>query len=142
MNLKNTLAVLLLNAALFSCSKESTNNGGGGIPVYGCKDPTSINYNPLATVDNGTCQYQGNAIFWYNSGGTNATVTIHTTTGDVKGTINGSYYYNSTPACGSNYCANFTLPIGTYTFTASSLVHNWSGTIIITANGCSNRLLN
>lgn len=26
-------------------------------PVYGCMDPTASNYNPLATVDDGTCAY-------------------------------------------------------------------------------------
>ena len=31
--------------------------GGGGGEVYGCTDPDANNYNPNATVDNGTCQY-------------------------------------------------------------------------------------
>lgn len=26
-------------------------------PLYGCMDPTSLNYNPIATVDDGTCDY-------------------------------------------------------------------------------------
>jgi hypothetical protein len=29
----------------------------GNTPVFGCTDPTASNYNPLATVDNGTCLY-------------------------------------------------------------------------------------
>jgi len=26
--------------------------------VYGCTDPTSLNYNPLATIDDGSCKYE------------------------------------------------------------------------------------
>ena len=33
-------------------------------PVFGCTDPSAINYNPNATTDDGSCQYQ-------TSGGTN-----------------------------------------------------------------------
>tara|TARA_B100001059_G_C17838445_1_gene590042 strand:+ start:3403 stop:5238 length:1836 start_codon:yes stop_codon:yes gene_type:complete len=28
-------------------------------PLSGCMDPTALNYNPLAVIDNGTCQYLG-----------------------------------------------------------------------------------
>jgi hypothetical protein len=27
--------------------------------MYGCTDPTAMNYNPLATIDNGSCRYSG-----------------------------------------------------------------------------------
>ena len=26
-------------------------------PILGCTDPSSVTYNPLATTDNGTCEY-------------------------------------------------------------------------------------
>ena len=29
-----------------------------GAPVYGCMDPTATNYNPNATQDDGSCQFQ------------------------------------------------------------------------------------
>jgi len=29
----------------------------GSVPIYGCTDPTATNYNPNATVDDGSCQY-------------------------------------------------------------------------------------
>jgi hypothetical protein len=114
-------------ASLNSCKKD----------VKGCMDKTSTNYNPNATVDDGSCKYEGKVTFWYNSSGTNATVNID---GQV-GTVNGSYYYTSTPACGAAYCANFTLPIGTYSYTASSSFSNWNGSITITKNGCATVLL-
>lgn len=47
-------------------------------------DPTSVNYYPSATDDNGTCQYEGNVTFWYNSNGSSATVTV----GGKKGLLN------------------------------------------------------
>ena len=38
-------------AAIVSCE------GGGGEPTLGCTDPNSCNYNPMATVDDGSCEY-------------------------------------------------------------------------------------
>jgi len=34
-------------------------NGGGNEPVTGCTDPTALNYNPVATIDDGSCLYDG-----------------------------------------------------------------------------------
>lgn len=35
-------------------------------PVYGCTDSTAINYNPLATVNNGSCIYRSVGLtFWH-----------------------------------------------------------------------------
>ena len=142
MHFKKILAALLLTVVLFSCNKATTTPSNTNKPVYGCTDPTATNYNSSATVNNGSCTYQGDATFWYSSGGSNATVVVYTSGGNFTQTVNGSYYYTSAPACGSLYCANFTLPVGTYSFTASSTFHNWSGTVYITANSCYKVLLN
>lgn len=32
-----------------------------GVPVYGCTNPTAINYNPLATIDDGSCEREPSA---------------------------------------------------------------------------------
>ena len=38
---------------------NAINNGTCHYPVQGCTDSTSISYNPLAEVDDGSCQYAG-----------------------------------------------------------------------------------
>jgi len=63
-----------------------------GPSIFGCTDPTALNYNPQATIDNGSCEYQnpfecelsyemfldtiGGDVIWvvldYGSGGNNA----------------------------------------------------------------------
>lgn len=120
--------LIAIIAILSSCGEDK---------ISGCMDSTATNYNSQANEACECCTYQGKVTFYYNSGGTNATVNID---GQV-GTVNGSYYYASTPACGAAYCANFTLPIGTYSYTASSTYTNWNGSVTITKNGCATVLL-
>ena len=116
---------------------QATENDGSCIAkVYGCMDATSSNYNPSANVDNGTCEYEGDVTFWYNSNGTSATVKVGGKTGYIT-----SYYSTYNPTCGSSGCANFTLPIGSYSYTASSTWSTWSGTVTVTKNGCMLMLL-
>ena len=118
----------------FNYNPNANKNTGCVAKVNGCTDPSATNYNSTANVDNGTCSYKGHAMFWYYaSGGTDCVVTI----GGYTGYINGSYYYNSTPACGANYCANFYLPVGTYSYHAESTFSIWDGYITITNGGCS-----
>lgn len=104
--------------------------------VFGCTDPASTSYNPSATDDNGTCEYEGQVTFWYNSIGSDATVLVNGQTGYIT-----LYYPNYNPDCGSSGCANFTLPTGSYTYSASSTWSNWSGNITVTKNGCARVLL-
>jgi len=39
------------------CKKENNNDddNNSSNPVYGCMDPSSLNYNPSATIDDGSC---------------------------------------------------------------------------------------
>lgn len=82
----------------------------------------------------GDSSTSGKALFWTSSdlGCGNITVTLSATTGVIS-----SYYNSGTPDCGATGCANYTLPAGTYNFTAKCSTKNWSGSITITANGCS-----
>jgi len=116
---------------------KATENDGSSIPkVYGCMDPAASNYNPLANIDNGACQYTGNVTFWYNSNGTKATVIVGGQTGYIT-----NYYSTYNPTCGSDGCANFTLAVGSYSFSASSTWHTWAGTVSVTKGNCTLMLL-
>jgi len=125
--------VFISSLQITSCSKDSKVETP---KVFGCMDPASDNYNPLATADNGTCQYSGNVTFWYNSGGTSATVIVGGKTGYIT-----SYYSTYSPSCGATGCASFTLPVGSYTYVATSSWHTWTGNITITKKGCLLMLL-
>jgi len=79
--------------------------------------------------------FSGEVTFWYNSYGSTATVQINGKTDYIT-----QWYYNQ-PDCGSSGCANFTLPAGTYNFTAYSTWNNWSGSITVEAGKCKTMLL-
>jgi hypothetical protein len=154
--MKNLILFLLVLSICFcfnSCKKKvkgctdpsslnynpkATDNDGSCIPkVYGCMDYSSLNYNPAANVDNGACQYAGKVTFWYNTSGTQATVTIGGQTGNIT-----MYYSDYTNvSCGTEGCANFTLPIGSYSYHASSTWSTWNGSVNITHGDCVTVLL-
>ena len=79
----------------------------------------------------------GSVTFWYNSSGSIATVIINGQTGSIT-----QYYATYDPTCGSAGCANFTLPTGNYSYSASSTWSTWSGTVAISNNVCTMILLN
>ena len=100
----------------------------------GCTDPYASNYNPNAQVDNGTCRYNGVATFYFDQDGPTATVSVNGQTANVTAS-----YQSGAPACGISAagCANFTLPAGTYPYTASSALSSWNGTVTIYASSCA-----
>jgi hypothetical protein len=120
------LGFLLILASASSCKKD----------VYGCTDFAAYNYNKAATIDNGSCVYSGNVTFFFSSNMANATVIIHGDTGIITG-----YYSGAPPQCGAVGCANFTLPAGTYTYTAQSSQKTWGittpDTAVVTENQCA-----
>ena len=137
MKTKITLLILFSFSLVFfdGCSKKEA----APVPVvyvYGCTDPLSSTYNPAANKDDGSCKYTGPATFWYNSNIPSATVVINNQVGYIT-----KYYPDYNPTCGSDGCANFTIPIGTYSFHATSQSLTWDGTITITTNHCSPMLL-
>lgn len=75
----------------------------------------------------------GNATFWVQTdlGCGNITVVLNGTSGVI------SNYYSSNPSCNASGSANFELPAGTYSYSASCTNLTWNGTITITNGGCS-----
>lgn len=61
----------------------------------------------------------------------------------IEVTINGitkniTNAYSSTPGCGTADCANFSLKVGNYSYSATDhVVSNWSGTLTVTKDVCT-----
>ena len=109
-----TLVLLIVTASLFTgCEKEDTSGdpgtGGGGSTT-------------------------GQGMFWVASDLGCGSITV--TCAGISKTITG-FYSSSTPACGATGGANFDLPGGTYSYTASCSGKTWSGNINITNGSCS-----
>lgn len=81
------IATILFSISFASCKK-----------VEGCKDRDSINYNPDAEVDDGSCEYKGSYVFWVNTlnAGESIVVSCNGTIGEL--TLN----YTGAPSCGTN----------------------------------------
>lgn len=131
--MKNTLRTLVIASFIMAyiglisgCQKE----------VMGCTYVTALNYNPHATIENGTCQYAGNAVFWFDEPRSDATLHINGKQGVIT-----QYYPVEYPVCGSSGCANFSLAAGTYTYHAESSTSIWDGSMTVYANECSLILL-
>jgi hypothetical protein len=107
----------------------------------GCTDPNALNYDPDATRDDGSCEYEKQF----------ATVTLYRLNdcydGNVELYLDGVYqktftsYYNQTaPSCGTNNAdaVSYYLELGTYHFTATSdSSENWDFYVTLSsANDC------
>ncbi len=52
--------ILLFSLSLITLISCETNS----IPVEGCTDPNAINYNPQADINNNSCDFTGDIIFY------------------------------------------------------------------------------
>lgn len=130
-----TITLILIAVINISCKKEK---------IKGCTTNTAVNYNSSAEEDDGTCKYEGSAMFWMDgSVTTNGTVDVVLNNIEKNITVN---ITSGTPSCGESGCANFAnLPTGTYNWVAEDqvpIVYQASGTITINANVCSKLKLN
>jgi hypothetical protein len=89
----------------------------------------------------GTCTFQqltcatGNVVFWVDSAANNTKVTLNVNSGPAY--IN-TAFPTTTPTCGTTGCANFTLHVGTYTYTAITAANiGYTGTITVGNDSCT-----
>jgi plastocyanin len=95
------------------------------LPVYGCTDSTALNYNPLATVDDGSCVFPIC---------TQLTLNMYDSYGDgwngndfVMTSSNGTTFFTSTLSSGYTGIASFCAPNDCYTITCNG--GTWQGEI-------------
>ena len=55
--MKRILLILTLTTLIFACKKEDSQPNNNSNPIIGCTDTLATNYNPEATVDDGSCEY-------------------------------------------------------------------------------------
>ncbi len=65
-NSENVVVEVTVNPSVYGCTDPAAtnynpsatiNDGSCTYPVYGCTDPAATNYNPSATIDDGSCEY-------------------------------------------------------------------------------------
>ena len=132
------LGLLILGVTtMTSCKKE------------GCADPDSTTYNSEAKKDDGTCQYEGEAIFWYGEtasngltadGATNLTFYVD---GEIVGSTATSVFWTGSPDCGSNASITVTKDLSgvktqsySYSVIDQTGFEYYSGTLNFNANTC------
>ena len=141
---KVLLSVLFLASisTITSCRKE------------GCTDPDSINYSADAKKDNGTCEYEGKEVFWYNEATAdsllaNGAISLtYYVDGQVVGSSAASVYWTAAPNCDQSGSVTVKKALGSvknksysYSIKDQRGFEFWSGVSNYTANTCTKRQL-
>jgi len=133
-----TLGLLIVGSTfLTSCKKE------------GCTDLNSKNYNADAKKDDGTCQYEGRALLWYNQSASTglqndgAITLTYYVDGQIVGSSATSVYWTASPECGQNASITVTKDLGgvknksyTYSVKDQTGFEYWTGVLNFTASSC------
>ena len=117
--------------------------------VRGCMDKESLNYDPLAQKDDGSCQFEGQVVIWYNQAasdgliGDGATSLIFYINGEIVGSSSTSVYWPGAPTCGQNGSITVTQDLGNVKTKAYALsvkdqsgFEYWTATLNIISNTC------
>lgn len=132
------VALLAMIVTLTSCKKEE-----------GCTDPNSTSFNPDAEEDNGSCTYEGEAVFWYGANTSQELIDYNSNSltfyvdGVVVGSTSSSVFWTSAPNCGDNASITVTENLGNVK--SRSLIYSvedqdgyelWSDIVNFEANTC------
>lgn len=120
-----------------------------GCKVEGCTDPEASNYDVDANDNDGSCNYEGDLVFWYNEtasaglindGSTSLTYYINN---QVVGSSASNTFWNSAPNCGQNSSVTATIDLGSsqsvavsYSVVDQDSFEIWAGDISVDANSC------
>ena len=116
----------------------------------GCTDVDSVNFDPKANVNDGSCEYEGSVVFWYNQATADSLqdYDAQSLTISVDNQVIGSYatnvYFAEAPTCKTSSVVTTTEDLGgaksksySYTVTDQDDFVWWSGNINVDANTCT-----
>ena len=138
MKIQNLLTALFCVSILAAgCSKE------------GCTDGNATNYDSSADTFDGSCQYEGQVVFWYDQETSGYLDYIYSTSlsfhidGQIVGSTATSQYWTGAPDCGDDASITITKDLGNVTSLASTyeVIDNdgfvvWEGILNFEANTC------
>jgi hypothetical protein len=87
----------------------------------GCTDSASTNFCSKCNTDDGSCQYQGNVVIWWNQATAQSWLNTYVATKvdvTIDGIFIGTYsipgtYWSSAPTCGASGSINYSKSLGT-----------------------------
>lgn len=133
------IGLLAISTTIFtSCKKE------------GCTDVDAENYCDKCKKDDGSCQFKGQIVFWYNQATADslvndgATALTYYVDGKVVGSSAASVYWTGAPNCDQGGSVTVSKNLGnvknksyTYSVKDQTGFEYWSGTVNFTANTCT-----
>jgi hypothetical protein len=120
-----------------------------GCKTEGCIDPDATNFNADADKDDGSCGFEGSAVFWYGASTSDflfddgaVTLTFYVD-GNIVGSTAADVFWTAEPNCGQNGSISVTIDLGnaknksfTYSVEDQDGWVYWSGVQNFTANTC------
>jgi hypothetical protein len=143
--MKNKLFMMLIIVVAMlssSCEKEEPTERG-------CLNPNASNYCSTCNKDDGSCEYVGSAVFWWDMAtaqdledGESYSVTFYVD-GQIIGSSGTNVYWNAAPRCDQSNTVSFTRNLGkatsksfNYRVVDQDGYEYFNTSITLTANTC------